>query len=311
MTILKKDNNMNKKIYYSKNENIRLDQYLVEIIDLNRSQVKKKINEGMILLNDKKVKAGSIIKFDDKITVYEEDEFILKPKKMNFIVKYEDDYIAVISKPQGIIVHPGAGNSENTLVNGLLYTFKNLANTPDPLRPGIVHRLDKDTSGLMIIAKKDIAYINLVNSFKEHKVKKTYLAIVEGKLPLEGSIEMPIGRNIKNRIKMDVTSVNSKYAYTEYNSLKFFDNFTLASINLFTGRTHQIRVHFKHIGHPILGDLVYGNKNKYNINKQMLHSYKLEFKHPIIDKTITIEDDFPIRFEKFMKRFNYEEYNNG
>ncbi len=311
MTILKKDNNMNKKIYYSKNENIRLDQYLVEIIDLNRSQIKKKINEGMILLNDKKVKAGSIIKFDDKITVYEEDEFILKPKKMNFIVKYEDDYIAVISKPQGIIVHPGAGNSENTLVNGLLYTFKNLANTPDPLRPGIVHRLDKDTSGLMIIAKKDIAYINLVNSFKEHKVKKTYLAIVEGKLPLEGSIEMPIGRNIKNRIKMDVTSVNSKYAYTEYNSLKFFDNFTLASINLFTGRTHQIRVHFKHIGHPILGDLVYGNKNKYNINKQMLHSYKLEFKHPIIDKTITIEDDFPIRFEKFMKRFNYEEYNNG
>ncbi len=306
MTIPKKGPTMNKKIYYSSSENIRLDQYLMDIVSMSRSQIKKKINEGTILLNDKKVKAGIIIKLDDKITVYEEDEFSLKPKNINFIIKYEDEDIAVISKPQGVVVHPGAGNMDNTLVNGLLHTFKNLANTPDPLRPGIVHRLDKDTSGLMIIAKSDVAYINLVNSFKEHKIKKTYLAIVEGKLDPEGSIEMPIGRNTKNRIKMAVTPINSKYAYTEYRALKYFNNFTLASINLFTGRTHQIRVHFKHIGHPVLGDLVYGNKNKYNIDKQMLHSYKLAFKHPISDKVITIEDDFPIRFEKFIKRFDYE-----
>ncbi|MDO5041141.1 MAG: RluA family pseudouridine synthase [Peptoniphilus sp.] len=302
---------MNKKIYYSTSENIRLDQYLVDIIDVNRSQIKKKINEGMILLNDKKIKAGTIIKFGDKITVYEEEEFVLKPKKIDFLIKYEDEDIAVISKPQDVVTHPGAGNMDNTLVNGLLYTFKDLASTPDPLRPGIVHRLDKDTSGLIIIAKSDTAYLNLVNAFKEHKIKKTYLAIVEGKLEGEGSIEMPIGRDTKNRIKMTVTPINSKYAHTEYKALRSFGNFTLVSINLLTGRTHQIRVHFKHIGHPVLGDLVYGNKNKYNIDKQMLHSYKLEFKHPVSDKIITIEDDFPTRFEKFIKRFDYEKYNNG
>lgn len=290
------------KIFISEENDIRLDLYLLGILDLNRSQIKKLIDNKNILVNNKCVKSGYKLSINDEIQVNFEDEFVLEPKEIDFDTLYEDDHIAVISKPQGLVVHPGAGNFEDTLVSGLMYKFKNLANTGDELRPGIIHRLDKDTSGLMIIVKSDIAYENLISEFKNRNVEKTYLAIVEGKIESPGLINKPIGRNVNNRLKMDVTEKNSKEAITKYTPIEVYNNHTFLEVNILTGRTHQIRVHMKHIGHPVLGDLVYGNKNKFKIDKQMLHSYKIKFTHPITGELLEFVDAVPDRFNKFLKR---------
>ncbi|WP_019132441.1 RluA family pseudouridine synthase [Peptoniphilus obesi] len=283
--------------------NQRLDLYLLDKISLSRSQIKRKIDNGEILVNKNKVKAGYNIELGDIISIEEDKEIKLEKEDIDFKILYEDDHLAIISKPQDLVVHPGAGNPNNTLVNGLLYKFDNLAKGSDELRPGIVHRLDKDTSGLMIIAKSDEAYSKLVKMFKNRKIKKTYLAIVYGKLDDFGVIDAPIGRDRKNRKKFCVTNHNSKRAISKYKLLKNFDNYSLVKINLITGRTHQIRVHFSYIKHPIIGDPVYGYKNKFNIDKQLLHSYILEFKHPISGQEMKFEDDFPPRFKKFIDRF--------
>ncbi|MBP2025212.1 RluA family pseudouridine synthase [Peptoniphilus stercorisuis] len=280
----------------------RLDKFLLNKLSINRSQIKKYISNENILVNEKKVKAGYILKENDQIFIYYEDELKLIPQKIDFNILYEDEYIAVISKPQNLIVHPGAGHFEDTLVNGLLYRFNSLATTGEEFRPGIVHRLDKDTSGLMIIAKQDIAYERLVDQFKNSEIHKEYLAIVEGVIDSKGRIEEPIGRDPRNRTKMAVVYENSKNAITEYEVLKNYNLFTLIKVRILTGRTHQIRVHMSYIKHPVLGDLTYGHKNKYKIDKQMLHAYKLIFNHPITNEKIEITDDYPIRFEKFLKR---------
>lgn len=294
----------NKFLVSSNDIDIRLDRFLEEKLPINRSQVKKHIENGNIKLNNKIVKAGYKLKENDEITVSYEDEIVLKPEKIDFDVLFEDDYLVVISKPQDLVVHPGAGNKSNTLVNGLLYKFKELSNPIDEDRPGIVHRLDKDTSGLMVIAKKDETYYKLVEMFKNREIKKNYLAIVHGNIYENFEINEPIGRDPNNRIKMKVISENSKEARTSVEVLKNFDKFALLSVDLHTGRTHQIRVHLSYYNHPIVGDLVYGYKNKFKIDKQLLHAYKLTFNHPITGEKLEIKDKFPKRFEDFINKFN-------
>ncbi len=282
----------------------RLDIFLSDKIEYTRSQIKNYIKNGNILVNGKKEKAGYLLKENDFIYVNIEDENnTLKGEDIPLNIKYEDEDLLVISKEQNMVVHPGAGNSNNTLVNALIYRYPQIVNVGDEERPGIVHRLDKDTSGLMMVAKTQRAYESLVNQFKDSLVEKKYLAIVEGKIESEIYIDEPIGRDQRNRIKFTVTNINSKEARTLLKPIKIFDNYTLVDIKLETGRTHQIRVHMRYIGHPILGDLIYGNKNKFKIDKQMLHSYSLTFNHPFTNQKIKIIDDFPERFENFLNRF--------
>lgn len=226
----------------------------------------------------------------------------LEAQNIEINIIYEDEYIAVINKQQDLVVHPGAGNLDNTLVNALLYHFKGLAEGSGEDRPGIVHRLDKDTSGLIVIAKTQEAYLNLVDEFRNHKVNKKYYAIVHGNIYSKGFIDKPIGRNDINRLKMAVKDYNSKEAYTEYSVIKNFNDYTLLSISILTGRTHQIRVHMAYINKPIVGDLLYGYKNKYKVSKQLLHAYGLEFIHPITKEKMSFNTDLPKRFDDFIKK---------
>lgn len=293
------------KNLYTVNEkfnNLRLDVFLSEKTGISRSQIKKMIDEKLVLVNEKKEKAGYLLRTSDCITVYIKKEEDLVAQNIDIDIIYEDDYIAVINKQQDLVIHPGAGNMDNTLVNALLYHFDTLAEGSQSDRPGIVHRLDKDTSGLVIIAKTQDAYLNLVRDFKNHKINKSYLAFVHGSLISNGSIDAPIGRNENNRLKMAVKRNNSKEAYTEYRILKNYDNYTLLNVSILTGRTHQIRVHMAYINHPIVGDLLYGYKNKYKIEKQMLHAYSLEFNHPITEEKMNFKTKFPERFTKFIKK---------
>lgn len=284
----------------------RLDKFLNKKLEINRSQIKKLIETGDILLNGRIVKAGYSLKEKDIITVSYEDEEKLISENIDFDVVYEDEYLAIISKPQELVVHPGAGNKSGTLVNGLLYKFKNLSNPIDEDRPGIVHRLDKDTSGLMIIAKKDEAYYRLVEMFKNRDIEKNYLAIVHGNIYEDFDVNAPIGRDPNNRIKMKVIEENSKKASTSFHVLKNFNKFTLLDVTLHTGRTHQIRVHLSYVNHPVVGDETYGIKNKFKINKQLLHAYKLKFIHPISGEELEITDNFPNRFNDFISLFSEE-----
>ena len=284
----------------------RLEKFLDQKLEINRSQIKKYIESGNILLNGKIVKAGYSLREGDTITVSFEDEEKLLPENIDFDIIYEDEYLAVISKPQDLVVHPGAGNKSGTLVNGLLYKFKNLSNPIDEDRPGIVHRLDKDTSGLMIIAKNDEAYFKLIDMFKNREIEKHYLAIVHGNIYEDFDVDAPIGRDPNNRIKMKVVEENSKNASTSFHVVKNFDKFTLLDVTLHTGRTHQIRVHLSYVNHPVVGDETYGIKNKYKINKQLLHAYKLKFIHPLTGEELEIVDEFPKRFNDFMAIFSKE-----
>lgn len=283
----------------------RLDKYLEQFLKLNRSQIKKRIDKGDIKVNKEIVKAGYSLNLSDVISVKYEDKIKLVPKKIDFNILYEDYDLAIISKPIGLVVQPTADNLDNTLVNGLLYQFGNSLPDPyDELRPGIVHRLDKDTSGLMVIAKTTRAYFALVEMFKNHKLEKHYLTIVHGVPDNFGEIDRPIGRDPNNRTKMKVTNKNSKDAYTSFSVIKDLGDLALLDVNIKTGRMHQIRVHLSYINHPVVGDLVYGHKNKWNVNTQLLHSNRLIFNHPITGKLLDIQDEFPIRFKDFIDRIN-------
>ncbi|WBW50712.1 RluA family pseudouridine synthase [Peptoniphilus equinus] len=280
--------------------NCRLDTYLAERLSMTRSQIKKLISEGQILVNGQTVKAGLILQGHETVSIYMR-EFTLEPEPIEFKVQYEDRDLAVISKPQGLVVHPGAGNDRHTLVNGLLSRFDTLSDSDD-YRPGIVHRLDKDTSGLMIIAKTNETRDALIAMFKAHAILKEYLAILTGKLETSKFVNAPIGRDPLHRIRFAVTECNSKEAQSEFMPCDFFGDFTLCRVKILTGRTHQIRVHAKYIHHPVVGDLLYGMKNKYGIETQLLHAYHLEFKHPITGQLVSIQDEVPNRFHDFMKK---------
>ena len=284
----------------------RIDAYLAEELkDVSRVAVQRLITNGKVLVNDKKVKVSYKVQQGDKIQVEEEKlvEISIKAQKIPLDIIYEDDDIIVINKPKGMVVHPANGNPDGTLVNAVMAICKDsLSGIGGKIRPGIVHRLDKDTSGIIIVAKNDKAHINLSEQIKDHKVKKTYIALVRGIVKEnEATIKMPIGRSDKDRKKMAVTK-NGKEAITHFKVLKRYEKYTLLQVNIETGRTHQIRVHLSQIGYPIVGDQVYSNgKNEWNIKGQCLHAKSLEFTHPSSGKKMYLEAKLPEYFENILE----------
>ena len=260
-----------------------------------------------ITVNGKNIKASYKVQLDDAIEIEEVEakEISLKAQDIPVDVLYEDNDIIVINKPKGMVVHPANGNPDGTLVNAVMAICKDsLSGIGGEIRPGIVHRLDKDTSGVIIVAKNDKAHINLSEQIKNHEVEKTYIAIVRGNIPEnEATINMPIGRSTKDRKKMAVTK-SGKNAVTHFKVLKRHNNYTLVEVKIETGRTHQIRVHLAEIGFPIIGDTVYSNgKNEWGVEGQCLHAKSIRFKHPITNKEMFIEAPLPEYFENIIKEF--------
>ena len=280
--------------------NIRLDIYLAKILNISRSKIQKLIKQEKILVNGKLESSSYLVNLDDIINVSDELDFDihLNPSNIQLDIVFENNDLLIINKASGMVVHPAPGNFHDTLVNALLGKFE-LSN--DKLRPGIVHRLDKDTSGLMLVAKNDWTHDKLQVMIKERKVKRTYLALVSGVINHEtGTIDAPIGRDERYREKMKVTDVNSKNAITHFKVIKRFKNHTLIECVLDTGRTHQIRVHMAYIGYPIVNDFVYGKEFIDKDFGQMLHSKKIELDNPRDNTHIKVEKDAPERFYEIM-----------
>ena len=278
----------------------RLDQYLVKQLDLTRTRVQNLIKENNIKVNNEKTKVAYKIEPNDSVRVYipEVVEKDIEAEDIKLDIVYQDGDIAIINKYSGMVVHPAHGHYSGTLVNAILFQIKDLSGINGEMRPGIVHRLDKDTSGLIIVAKNDKAHTKLTEMFKNKEIKKTYLAIVKGKVRKEkGRIETNIGRDEKDKKKMSVSrdEKKGKLAITTYKVIDSNERYSLLDVNIETGRTHQIRVHMKHIGYPILGDIVYGRPDN-KIMRQMLHAYKLEFKHPITSEEMVLEAQLPKDF---------------
>ena len=295
--------------------NERMDSFLSRKTDFTRSRIQQLIKNGDITVNgknaknNKKIKSSYKIEENDKIEIFipETEQAEIIPENIKIDVIYEDEDIAVINKKAGLVVHPAQGHYSGTLVNAILYHIKDLSGINGEIRPGIVHRLDKDTSGLIVIAKNDKAHINLAKMFQEKKIKKTYLAILKGKLTKEkGRIVTQIGRDTDDRKKMTVIKGNDrgKEAITNYNVICSNELFTLVKVYIETGRTHQIRVHMKYMGYPILGDMVYGRKD--SEKRQMLHAYKLEFLHPVTEKPMKFISEIPEDFRKALKNIKLE-----
>lgn len=289
------------------NSGERIDKYLANNLELSRSTIKKLIDENKVFVNGQAVKSSYKISIDDLIVfTYIEEKINLVPKKMDLDIIYEDEDILVVNKSKDTIVHPASNNQDDTLVNGLIYKYPELKNL-DLVRPGIVHRLDKDTSGALVLAKNKEAYDNLVDQFTKRQVGRKYYAIVHGRIENEIEINKKIGRNEKDRIKMAVNEKNGKEAISLVSPVRVFGAYTLVEVELKTGRTHQIRVHLASINHPVVGDLVYGRENKYGVKTQLLHAYCLEFTHPKTGKQIKITTDLPDDFKDFIKRIEDEE----
>ncbi len=284
-------------------ENVRIDKYLASNTEYSRNTIEKMLDQNYILVNGKKVKPSYKTKIDDEIEIKDGfvEEVDIEPTEMDIDIVYEDDDIMVINKPSGLVVHPGSGNYNNTLVNGLMHYTKELSDINGEERPGIVHRIDKDTSGLILVAKNNKSHNVLSEYFKDHKnIKREYLALIVGRFPHEtATIDAPIGRDPKNRKKMTVTSSNSKEAITHLRVVKRYEDYTLVSLVLETGRTHQIRVHMNYIGYPIYNDPVYNTKQATEFG-QFLHSYKMDFIHPITGKEMHFEAPLPKYFKDFI-----------
>lgn len=290
-------------------DKIRIDSYLAKQKNgLSRVAVQRLIEEEKILVNGKKTKASYKIQENDKIIVEEDKpkETNLKAQNIPIEIIYEDKDIIVVNKPKGMVVHPANGNPDGTLVNAVMAICKDsLSGIGGEIRPGIVHRIDKDTSGILIVAKNDKAHINLSEQIKNHQVKKTYIAIVRGIVKEnEATINMPIGRSTRDRKKMAVVK-NGKEAITHFKVLErdFEHNITLLEVTIETGRTHQIRVHLSQIGYPIIGDAVYSNgKNEWGIQGQCLHAKSLQFKHPNTGEEMYLEAQLPEYFKVILER---------
>ncbi|MCD6363414.1 MAG: RluA family pseudouridine synthase [Synergistetes bacterium] len=281
----------------------RLDKLISEKLkEISRSLAKKLIESGKIIVNGCKAEPSYKVKEGNEIEISElpPKHKVIKPQDIPISVVFEDDDILVLDKPAGIAVHPSPGCEENTIVNLLLKRYRNLPGA-SPERPGIIHRLDKDTSGLIIIAKTPLAYKSLSKQFSERTVEKRYLALLLGNLPLdEGKIELPIGRDPFNRKKMKVT-LGGKEAITFFRVLKRYEGFTLVEVQIKTGRTHQIRVHFSYQGYPIAGDEVYGEGKLPSLKRQFLHAYKLAFSHPCTEKKLSFTSPLPQDLRRFLR----------
>lgn len=282
----------------------RIDKYLSDTTDFTRNKIQKLIENKKILVNNNVIKSSYKVCNNDLIEI--EDEIVsndIKPQKMDIDIIYEDDDLMVINKKSGVVVHPACGNYNNTLVNGLMYLSKNLSTLNGEFRPGIVHRIDKDTSGLLIVAKNDEAHAFLADELKNKLVKRKYIALVDGVINHDtGTIDAPIGRDINDRKKMAVTDVNSKDAITHFKVLERYKNATLIECELETGRTHQIRVHMKYIKHPVVNDPVY-NKNIYGDFGQLLHAKEISFIHPKTKKLMNFTCDLPDEFIEILNKY--------
>ena len=297
---------MNKLIVDNENAGTRLDAYIASKIDsISRTNVKRLIEEEHITVNGKSSKVSYKVQLNDEIDIEipEAKELDIKAEDIPIDVVYEDSDIIVVNKPKGLVVHPANGNWDGTLVNAVMAICKDsLSGIGGEIRPGIVHRLDKDTSGLLIIAKNDQAHLNMSNQIKDRQVKKIYYALVRGVVPEnEATINMPIGRSTKDRKKMAVTK-DGKEAITHFKVIERFNKYTLLEVKIDTGRTHQIRVHLSQIGYPVVGDEVYSNgKNEFGVHGQLLHAKSLDFKHPITGKPMHLETELPEEFETVLK----------
>lgn len=291
-------------------EGTRIDRYLAEkCADFSRSYLQKLIKDEQVCVNGRPAKANYKVQAGDcvEISVPEIKELDVKPQEIPLDILYEDEYLLVVNKPKGMVVHPSAGHMENTLVNAVLAHCKgNLSGINGVLRPGIVHRIDKDTTGALLICKDDATHRDLAEQLREHSIKRRYRAIVYGNLREdEGTIEGPIGRHPIDRKKMAINYKNGKDAVTHYRVLERFGNTTYIECRLETGRTHQIRVHMTSIGHPLLGDEVYGSgKNPYHLQGQTLHAMVLGFIHPKTGEYMEFEAPLPEYFEKLLERLS-------
>lgn len=300
-----------KKEYIVKNDGVRLDKAITELdAELSRMMVQKLIENNKVVVNGKKEKASYKVRENDCIIIELENpkESKLEAEEIPLNVIYEDNDIIIINKEKGMVVHPGNGNQNGTLANAIMARCKDsLSGIGGEIRPGIVHRIDKDTSGVIIIAKNDKAHINISNQIKEHKTKKTYLALVRGIVKEnEATIDMPIGRSQKDRKKMAVIKTG-KNAITHFKVLKRYKENTLLEVNIETGRTHQIRVHLSEIGYPIIGDYTYSNgKNKFGVEGQMLHAYKIKFKHPSTNQDVEFTAELPQYFSEIIEQLERE-----
>ena len=286
---------------------LRIDKYLIDKLDYSRSKIQKMIKNGDILVNDKKVKNSYLLNIDDNIYINDDynEEIDIVPENIPIDIVYEDDYLLVVNKPSGMVVHPAPGNYTGTLVNALMYHCNHLSSVNGDIRPGIVHRIDSDTSGLLLVAKNDEVHNDLAKQISEKTVLRKYIALVSGIIQEDsGTIDAPIGRDKFDRKKMAVTSENSKNAITHFKVLERLNNATLIECRLETGRTHQIRVHMNYIKHPIINDPVYGTRKLIDIEfGQMLHAKSIGFIHPITKQYLEFEVDVPEKFKEILKEF--------
>jgi 23S rRNA pseudouridine1911/1915/1917 synthase len=286
------------------NAGIRLDRFLADNLTdyLSRSAISRLINKNLVTINNKPVKASHILKASEKILVrYElKSPTLPEAEEIKLDIVFEDDSLAVINKPAGMVTHPPQAHKKHTLVNALLHHFENLSDVAGLLKPGIIHRLDRDTSGLIVIAKDNQSHRKIAAQFKERTVIREYIALVLGVVEFdEGVIDVPLGRSSKSRMKRTVDINSGLDAFTKYTVIKRYENRTLLKLELKTGRTHQIRVHLKHINHPIIGDSYYGVKA--DADRQMLHAAKLGFLHPKTGKFNIYQCGIPEDFNCYIK----------
>lgn len=293
----------------NENVNTRLDQYLSEQTEYSRSQIQKLIKDKKLTVNGLNVKASMNLKVGDVVNIEEISQDVLSadPEKMDLDIVYEDDDIIVVNKANGVVVHPAVGNNHGTLVNGLVYHSKNLSNINGEFRPGIVHRIDAFTTGLLVVAKNNHAHEFLARQLEDKTTHRKYIALVWGVINNQtGTIDAPIGRDEDDRKKMAVTATNSKHAVTHFKVLERFKETTLIELQLETGRTHQIRVHMNYIGHPVVNDPVYGNKRLIDDSGQCLHAKELGFIHPKTNEYIEFTSKLPACFINILNRFKEE-----
>lgn len=284
----------------------RIDNYLANITELSRTKIAKMIKENKILVNDKKIKTSYTLKENDiiKMEEYIEEELNLEPEKMDLDIVYEDKDVIVVNKANGIVVHPAVGNTKHTLVNGLLYHSKELSDINGEFRPGIVHRIDAYTTGLLMVAKNNYAHEFLAHQLEEKTTTRKYVALVWGVINTDtGTIDAPIGRDVNDRKKMTVTDINAKEAITHFKVLERYSSTTLIELQLETGRTHQIRVHMNYIGYPVVNDPVYGRRKKIDETGQCLHAKTLGFIHPKTKEYMEFDSELPSCFINILNKF--------